>query len=175
MHEVIFKSCYISYKFSPWIEWLCICISTKYWQVTYSYLAKEVSGILDIIFLITIHIQELGFKGLGFRQSWIWVFIAKSGESFAISYFVIVELFHFRRLHTIVLSLRKITLLPWSFRTFDSCAFALLPTKLSFFLVYVSSFRVVSFLAYVCNSRISKVLFMHVAPKLLVSCLCMQL
>jgi hypothetical protein len=152
MHEVIFKSCYISYKFSPWIEWLCICISTKYWQVTYSYLAKEVSGILDIIFLITIHIQELGFKGLGFRQSWIWVFIAKS-----------------------VLSLCKITLLPWSFRTFDSCAFALLPTKLSFFLVYVSSFRVVSFLAYVCSSRISKVLFMHVAPKLLVSCLCMQL
>ncbi len=41
------------------------------------------------------HIQELGFKGLGFRQSWIWVFIAKNGESFAISYFVIVEFFTF--------------------------------------------------------------------------------
>jgi hypothetical protein len=83
--------------------------------------------------------------------------------------------FHFQCLHTIVLSLCKITLLPWSFWTFDSCAFALLPTKLSFFLVYVCSFRVVSFLAYVCNSRISKVLLMLVTPKLPVSCLCMQL
>ncbi len=53
---------------------------------------EKVSGILDMIFLI---IQELGFKGLGFRQSWIWVFIAKSGESFAISYFVFVEHFTF--------------------------------------------------------------------------------
>ncbi len=83
--------------------------------------------------------------------------------------------FHFWRLHIIVLSLCEIALLPWSFKTFGSCAFALLPTKLSFFLVYVCGFRVASFLAYVCSSKISKVLLMHLAPKLPVFCLCVQL
>jgi len=123
----------LTYKFSPWIEWLCISISTKYWQVTYSYLAKKVSGILDIIFLIIIHIQELGFKGLGFRQSRIWVSLQRVRRALQ---FHILSLLRFSLSaspHYCPFTLQD-TLLPWSFWTFDSCAFALLLTKLSFFL-----------------------------------------
>jgi hypothetical protein len=52
-------------------------------------------GILDMIFFN--HIQELGFKGLGFRQSLDMGFHHKErvGRALQFSYFVVVELFTF--------------------------------------------------------------------------------
>ncbi len=164
----------LTYKFSPWIEWLCISISTKYWQVTYSYLAKKVSGILDIIFLIIIHIQELGFKGLGFRQSRIWVSLQRVRRALQ---FHILSLLRFSLSaspHYCPFTLQD-NFVAMKLLNFWLLCFCITTYKAFIFLVYVCSFRVVSFLAYVCKSRISKVLLMLVAPKLPVSYLCMQL
>lgn len=141
-----------------------LSISIRCCQVTYSYLARKVQGILDMVFLIIFKNQGLTVQGLG-------------NPGYGFSSQRVGRAWRFHTLLSFPLStpphycpfILQDNFVAMKLQNFWFLCFYVIAYKTFIFLVFVCSFRVVNFLVYVYSSRASKVLLMRVALELPIS------